>query len=577
MNLQLDRFEKQIDKTILKRGYDYFLKGCVTDVDDLGNGEYEATVEGTETYTVWLHLAGNKITKWECDCPYDLGAICKHVVAVLYYLQQNSEEESTDFISPKGKTQSKPGKESETQQINRLLKRLTHEELKAFVQKACTQNKKLREQFITKYISTLYPISKEIIIQRIDKLSEAYTDKYDFIHYDEAAELSEKLYDMAEEAITDVQKGNTRSALYTAEAIIEKTIELLEYADDSYGEISGSINRAFDVLDTIAEKEDLDTETHEELFDWLLTCFEQKTMSGWDWHFNLIEKAIKIVKSDKEKKRIRKALEQIKLDENDWNWNYKNAQELMSQLIRKTEGENAAFRFMESRLSIPEFRKELIEKAMRKNQLEKAKELAEEGLAHDKQKMPGLEEDWNNYLLEISQITGYKKRSIDLARQFLIQSACHHHPRRYYYDLLKSLVPQEQWTEQIESLVAEISQGNKTNNRYEEIAELYIWEKQWESLFGLLQQYPDFDRIENAEKYLKKKHAKDLASMYRDNILSYMKHYMGREHYQTACAYIRRMIKLGEEPMAMELVETLKTTYHKRRALLEELARICRN
>ena len=150
MNLQLDRFEKQIDKTILKRGYDYFLKGCVTDVDDLGNGEYEATVEGTETYTVWLHLAGNKITKWECDCPYDLGAICKHVVAVLYYLQQNSEEESTDFISPKGKTQSKPGKESETQQINRLLKRLTHEELKAFVQKACTQNKKLREQFITK-------------------------------------------------------------------------------------------------------------------------------------------------------------------------------------------------------------------------------------------------------------------------------------------------------------------------------------------------------------------------------------------------------------------------------------------
>ena len=65
--------------------------------------------------------------------------------------------------------------------------------------------------------------------------------------------------------------------------------------------------------------------------------------------------------------------------------------------------------------------------------------------------------------------------------------------------------------------------------------------------------------------------------MYRDNILSYMKHYMGREHYQTACAYIRRMIKLGEEPMAMELVETLKTTYHKRRALLEELARICRN
>ena len=56
MEIQLDRFEEQIDEVILQRGLNYFRKGYVTNVEEIGHGDYEATVEGTDTYTVHLHV-----------------------------------------------------------------------------------------------------------------------------------------------------------------------------------------------------------------------------------------------------------------------------------------------------------------------------------------------------------------------------------------------------------------------------------------------------------------------------------------------------------------------------------------
>ena len=48
MEIQLDRFEEQIDEAILQRGLNYFKKGYVTDVEEIGPGDYEATVNGRD-------------------------------------------------------------------------------------------------------------------------------------------------------------------------------------------------------------------------------------------------------------------------------------------------------------------------------------------------------------------------------------------------------------------------------------------------------------------------------------------------------------------------------------------------
>ena len=90
MNIPLNEFEQHIDEDILKRGLQYFKKGYVTSVDELSGGEYEAIVEGSDTYIVQLQLKNGSLTTCNCTCPYDWGPICKHEVAVMFYLQQDA-------------------------------------------------------------------------------------------------------------------------------------------------------------------------------------------------------------------------------------------------------------------------------------------------------------------------------------------------------------------------------------------------------------------------------------------------------------------------------------------------------
>ena len=103
---------------------------------------------------------------------------------------------------------------------------------------------------------------------------------------------------------------------------------------------------------------------------------------------------------------------------------------------------------------------------------------------------------------------------------------------------------------------------------------MYIWESQWGKLFELLRQNASFERVADAEQYISNSHPNELATLYRTLILTYLERNMGREHYQTACRYIRRMIKLGARFMATDLIRELKILYPARRALLEELGKV---
>jgi len=77
-------FEVEIERKILDRGFDYYENKNVIEVENLGNGEFSALVEGSEDYEVFVQISEGKVIEHSCDCPYDWGDVCKHVVAVLY-------------------------------------------------------------------------------------------------------------------------------------------------------------------------------------------------------------------------------------------------------------------------------------------------------------------------------------------------------------------------------------------------------------------------------------------------------------------------------------------------------------
>ena len=404
-------------------------------------------------------------------------------------------------------------------------------------------------------------------------LIKTYSDKHGFVSYQDAKRLGSIVGEMAREAMTSLAKGQIQKSMFIALAIIEEMADLVNCnADDSDGQIGSNIEEAFSILDALTES-GLNKTQHDELFDCLLALFGKDVLKGGDWHFNPIELGIKLVRTNQEKEKIKSALDKIKPNGKSWDWDYKKAQELMLELIKKTESHQAATQFIENNLSNPRFRAELIEKALKAKDYQKVERLAHEGISKDEKDAPGLVEDWRNYLLIVYQQTGDLENTIRFARHFLIHSNGRHHPLAYYHEQLKALVPREQWHDYLNGIIDEIKKGSRWID-YNRISQLYIREAYWDELFALLQQNASFERIADAEQYLAKSYSNELATLYRKLILTQLEHNMGREHYQTACRYIRRMIKLGARPMATDLVQELKVLYPTRRALLEELGKV---
>ena len=92
MAIGLENFEQVAGTTIAQRGRTYFRSGrvlsCVEEEGEAGAVEVEAVVQGTERYMVRMTVdEDGTIHGHRCSCPYD-GTMCKHEVAVLYYLRE---------------------------------------------------------------------------------------------------------------------------------------------------------------------------------------------------------------------------------------------------------------------------------------------------------------------------------------------------------------------------------------------------------------------------------------------------------------------------------------------------------
>ena len=80
----MKNWKKLFSKTILDRGYEYYLEGAVENIDK-EDDVISATVSGTELYKVEIYLDKGEVNDMECDCPYaEGGNYCKHMAAVLY-------------------------------------------------------------------------------------------------------------------------------------------------------------------------------------------------------------------------------------------------------------------------------------------------------------------------------------------------------------------------------------------------------------------------------------------------------------------------------------------------------------
>ncbi len=177
---------------------------------------------------------------------------------------------------------------------------------------------------------------------------------------------------------------------------------------------------------------------------------------------------------------------------------------------------------------------------------------------------------WYNWLLKVAQAQKNTAKIIEYSRFLFIDNF---YPEQDYYQILKENIEDENWHPFLEEIIKEITP--KTRWTYIElIRKIYIKEEWWDRLFLMLKQNLSLENIQQNEKYLSKDYSSELIELYSERIINYVEKFVGRNHYQTACRYLRRMKKLGGNEQVNDLIESFRKQYPQRKALMDELNRV---
>lgn len=550
MKITLAAFEKNIDERIVKRGYTYFTDGLVQDIHH-SKGNYEATVIGSDDYEVIIRIKNGFIERYDCDCPFDSGPVCKHVVAALFAIRDVGDTtEIYAEIASNG-----PGSELG---IKELIDGCPEQELKAFL-KAYSQN---HTSFITEFLN-VFPspgISANVYRKQLKTLIRKVSDRDGFIDWNAARQMDKDLNRLINIGEQHLTKGEFEAVIAICTALMEELIGVLNYADDSSGIIGGTIDSAFEMLATLAQSDILFARKH--LWDFLVKHYEETTFEGWDWHLGMLGLLIELADTEDRIKQVQTFLDEKSGSEYD----LENKELMNFNLILAREGISSAEKFAKEHLANHYLREQLINNAIARKELNAAIEIAEESIRIDQKDRPGLAKKWQNLLLEIYLEQSNTEKIIEFSRLLFVDGFLNTHD---YYSILKEHIRADQWEDEIESLVKKfLHQGpNKTNR----IAEIYIRENKFDKLLELITSFTGLDLLKTYDMYLSAKYPSKLAELYARELPAFLELNAARNHYQEACRILNRIRLLGRKDLFDQLIDKFRQTYPKRKALIEEL------
>ncbi len=566
MQIPLNQFEQYIDETIFKRGLSYFKNGLVHEPVEISPGEYEAIVEGSEDYLVKLTIKGGIITDFECDCPYDFGPICKHVTAVIFHLQQDEIELPKVSKSKTKATAKKPTKRKTIlEQVKDLLSNISHDDLNNFILDKAKSDPAFRNSFLASFADQNADESKDGYTKQIKAMLKAAAGRHDYIDWSASRTLGKAVEELLRAAERQAVKKNQESAMYICFAVMEEMTEAINYSDDSNGDIGGCIDSAYTILTDIANNP-ISESVRLILLDFCISSIEKRIFSYWDWEFGLANLAVLLINKKEEAEILITFLDRFTKSD----YESEQAQTIKYELILKLEGKTEAEKFIESNLQNSKFRRKYIEQLIKSKDYEKATRIGDDGVKYDMNDRPGLAKEWQEWLLKIAIIEKKSDKIVAIARLLFVGYNLNNHD---YYQLMKSNTPTHQWNDYLEELIKELE--SQKSWQYEPLlAKIFIAEKWWSRLLALLKKHTSLENIETYEKHLSVDYADVLIEMYTERLEKFVDSYLGRNNYQTACRYLRRMKKLGGSIKVESMIVNFRHKYPQRRALIEELNKV---
>ncbi|MDR2918800.1 MAG: SWIM zinc finger family protein [Tannerella sp.] len=559
--MKLQNFENNVPHSILTRGEDYYENDLIENVEHEYPDKWSAEIEGSDYYHVEVELNGDDIVSWDCDCPYDYGDICKHVVAFLLYIRENRKDHPVTI-------ENLPTPEQ--QEISDLLQYTGKKEIVDFLSKYAKEH----QGFYQELESQFHPKKKNKLpkehTKEIQKCFKARNSSYDrYGHSSEADDIADNLNVFIEKSRYLVNHDCPEEAASMLLQIIKNIGEEYEEFQDYDGSLGGVCQEASEILTGIIEN-NASGELLASMMDEIGVMIKNENYENYDLaDLNGLLFLISLKTTDVESaiKIIDETL-QVEPD------SFRSGSLVISKIdLLKNAGRQEEVESVISQyLYLPEIRKIRLEKLIENKAYQEALPLIDEGIKlAEKENHPGTACDWKDQKLSIYQKTGQKENVIQLAENLFITGR----DSMKYFHILKNTVPSDQWTSYLDNFLV-LAEKSKQYIHAHVLAQIYIEEKYWDKLMDFYEKHmhlnKNYNSAESYEEHLKPLYPERILELYHSKIFDYAEMNMGRDHYQYIGRILKRMKTYpGGTKVVAEIVSQFRKIYSNRRAMMEEL------
>lgn len=569
-------FEKQIDITILNRGKNYFNSENIDYLEQIEKGYWVANVVGSDDYNVEIWIGTkNTIKKYSCDCAFDQGGVCKHIVAVLYAISEKNT------IELKSETTSK------TPTFNTILKNIELKDFQEFVMYYSKKNRDFKQEFDFFFAQKSTSVDMEkVYVNRIKSIIKKHTSG-GFIDYSSSNRLGKELDSLLETANQNVIKKNYRDAVVTYQVIIKEVSKVFEYCDDSNGYIGGCVESAINELNKMVNAP-VSFAFKEKMYEFLNNELKKEIYFDYgDFGYNLVKAyedlCIVTQKNDAFLAFLETKIQSNKNDDYEKRFLIQNKISFLTRIGKQDQ----VLSLIQENLQIPEIRKLEVEKMIKKQEYKTAKKLIADGIKiAEEKKHPGTVSDWEKRLLEIAVL----EKDIEKERFFSQKFAFDRALNTSYYKQWKNTFSKENWTKTIEELILGITNSiiekNKKNNYFGKehlhsdllyhLGPIYVQENYLDRLLLLVQKQDKISTVLYYYSHLKIVYPRELL----DKLILLLENEGDRSASRSEYNELARKMKsiINDYPKdkerILEVARKLKQKYPRRPAMLEELNKL---
>lgn len=197
--MEIADWKKLFAPHILSRGEEYYESELV-EIEAMDEQSIEATVEGTDTYSVEIVLKNNRVAQMDCDCPYAAdGNNCKHMAAVLFAAD---DTESTEYSLIECITKRDQEKqEARDSALTRAISELSEEQLRLLLTDAAKKHSDIWDRITLIGKNTVDPLVRKRWSADLHEITRRASDRHGFIDYRHASDYTSELCGYLDEAI----------------------------------------------------------------------------------------------------------------------------------------------------------------------------------------------------------------------------------------------------------------------------------------------------------------------------------------------------------------------------------------